>query len=123
MRSFLYIPGNRRKMLDKTAALAADAFILDLEDFVPPVEKANARVLVREYAGRITKPSRLGSDKRGSRSDFYVDDLDAIVGAAGVAGLFIPKVDSAEQVAAMDRQLRELEQGVAVSRRKRPGSF
>ena len=60
MRSFLYIPGNRRKMLDKTAALAADAFILDLEDSVPPAEKANARVLVREYAGRITKPSRPG---------------------------------------------------------------
>ena len=31
-RSFLYVPANRDKFLDKALGLPADAFIFDLED-------------------------------------------------------------------------------------------
>ena len=42
-RSFLYVPANREKFLEKAIGLPSDAFILDLEDSVPRAEKANAR--------------------------------------------------------------------------------
>src|SRR5262247_2990899 len=52
-RSFLYVPANREKFLEKAIGLPSDAFIFDLEDSVPPAEKANARQGVREYAPKI----------------------------------------------------------------------
>ena len=42
-RSFLYVPANREKFLDKALTLPADALLFDLEDSVPPAEKAQAR--------------------------------------------------------------------------------
>ncbi len=38
-RSFLYVPANREKFLEKAMELPSDAFIFDLEDSVPPAEK------------------------------------------------------------------------------------
>ena len=108
MPSFLYIPGNRRKMLDKTASLPAEAFILDLEDSVPAAEKAAARALVCDYAARIPD-GRAWVRTNAPGSEFFDGDLDATVGAPGIAGFFVPKVDTAEQVAAIDEALRRRE--------------
>ncbi len=108
MRSFLYIPGNRRKMLDKTASLPADAFILDLEDSVPAADKAEARALVREYAGKVGN-GRAWVRVNSLESGAFADDLDATLGAAGIAGYFVPKIDTVAQVAELDRHLGELE--------------
>src|SRR6478672_5370039 len=52
-RSFLYVPANREKFLDKAVGLPADALLLDLEDSVPAAQKAVARAAVREYAPKI----------------------------------------------------------------------
>src|SRR5215470_212500 len=52
-RSFLYVPANRDKFLEKAIALPSDAFIFDLEDSVPAAEKENARAGVRAYAPKI----------------------------------------------------------------------
>jgi len=41
-RSFLYVPANREKFLEKAIGLPADAFIFDLEDSVPAAEKVDA---------------------------------------------------------------------------------
>jgi citrate lyase beta subunit len=49
-RSFLYVPANREKFLDKAMGLPSDAFIFDLEDSVPVPEKDNARAGVKAYA-------------------------------------------------------------------------
>ena len=43
LRSLLFIPANRKKMLDKMDILKPDAFILDLEDSVPEEYKDLAR--------------------------------------------------------------------------------
>ena len=47
LRTILFVPGNKARMLDKARALPADAVILDLEDGVPPAEKEQARATVR----------------------------------------------------------------------------
>ena len=46
--------GKSRKVSGEGHRLPSDAFIFDLEDSVPPAEKANARTGVRAYAGKIS---------------------------------------------------------------------
>src|SRR5437762_4111023 len=43
MRSLLYVPANRPRFIESAARSAADVVVLDLEDSVPPSEKAAAR--------------------------------------------------------------------------------
>jgi citrate lyase subunit beta/citryl-CoA lyase len=52
-RSQLYVPGNNEKMIVKAAALDADSVILDLEDAVPPVQKAAARGIVMRLSKEV----------------------------------------------------------------------
>ena len=53
MRSFLFAPGNRPRMLEKVGHCGADAVILDLEDAVPISEKEATRQAVRGAVGAI----------------------------------------------------------------------
>ena len=92
-RSFLYVPANREKFLEKAIGLPSDAFIFDLEDSVPPAEKANARAGVREYAPKIAG-DRVWVRVNGLDTGFAADDLDAVIGVAGLAGIFLPKVET-----------------------------
>lgn len=43
-RSFIFIPADRERMLDKINILLPDAFILDLEDSVAAENKEIARI-------------------------------------------------------------------------------
>lgn len=103
-RSVLYVPGNRPRMLAKAPTLPADAFVLDLEDSVPPEEKTEARRLVREallggaFAGR-TVLVRVN----GLRSGLAQDDLAAVV-VAGLFGVDVPKVEDPQDL----REVEEL---------------
>jgi citrate lyase subunit beta / citryl-CoA lyase len=114
-RSFLYVPANREKFLDKAIGLPADAFIFDLEDSVPPAEKANARAGVRAYAPKIAG-ERVWVRVNGLATGFAEDDLDAVIGAAGLAGIFLPKVETPDEVKRWDAMIGALERarGVAV---------
>src|SRR5712692_11290109 len=81
-RSFLYVPANREKFLEKAMGLPADAFIFDLEDSVPPAEKANARAGVRAYAPRIPD-NRVWVRVNGLETGFADADLNAVIGVTG----------------------------------------
>ena len=96
-RSCLYVPANREKFLEKAIALPADAFIFDLEDSVPAAEKADARAGVRAYAPRFPG-NRVWVRVNGLDSGLAPDDLDAIIGVAGVVGIFLPKVETRDEV-------------------------
>jgi len=107
-RSFLYVPANRDKFLDKAIGLPADALLLDLEDSVPAAEKAVARAAVREYAPKVpgdrvwVRPNAIDSDDGRA-------DLDAIIGTKGLVGLFAPKVDTRDEVLRWDKLIGDLE--------------
>src|SRR5262245_20426196 len=107
-RSFLYVPANRDKFLDKALGLPADAFIFDLEDSVPPAEKANARAGVRAYAPKIPG-ERVWVRVNGLDTGLAEADLDAVIGVAGVAGLFLPKVETRDEVLRWDAMIGALE--------------
>jgi citrate lyase subunit beta / citryl-CoA lyase len=107
-RSFLYVPANREKFLDKAIGLPADAFIFDLEDSVPVPEKARARAAIRDYAPKIPD-LRVWVRPNALTTEFGHGDLDAVIGVGGIAGLFLPKVESRDDVRRWDELIGELE--------------
>ncbi len=122
MRSLLFMPGNRERMLAKTPTMVADGVIWDLEDAVPWEEKQAARELVRqvlaEQGVQFPDSLRLYVRVNPEVSDLLEADLGAVAGPC-LHGVMLPKVESAEQVLRLDRLLGELEE----ERRLAPGSI
>lgn len=107
-RSMLYVPVIVQRFVAGAADRGADAIILDLEDSVPPAEKARARMLLSEAVAAV---GRRGADVlvRVNRPwRLLVPDVEAAA-IAGVRALALPKVDTAEHVAAVAEILDELE--------------
>jgi citrate lyase subunit beta/citryl-CoA lyase len=114
-RSFLYVPANREKFLEKAIGLPSDAFILDLEDSVPRAEKANARAGVRAYAPKISN-DRVWVRVNGLDTGLAEADLHAVIGVAGIAGLFLPKVETRSDVMRWDGMIGTLESERGIAR-------
>jgi citrate lyase subunit beta/citryl-CoA lyase len=107
-RSLLFVPANQRRMLDKLNSLPADGYIFDLEDTVPAPEKANARAMTREYMAKV-RGVRSWIRVNALPSGYMHEDLEVFVGTPGLAGFMVPKQDSLEDVAAVDRMLASVE--------------
>ncbi|MEO3745419.1 CoA ester lyase [Plantactinospora sp. B5E13] len=95
--TMLYVPGDRPDRFGKAVDSGADAVILDLEDAVVAARKAYARDAVAEFVGSVhAVPVHVRvNELTGPDVDA---DLDAVAGAPGLAGLRLPKVESAEAV-------------------------
>jgi citrate lyase subunit beta / citryl-CoA lyase len=107
-RSALSVPGSSERMLAKAATLEADEIVVDLEDSVAPDAKDRARELVghhlastRSFAGAVAVRVNPLSGRWGER------DVAQLVKQAGpqIGSLVVPKVESAEDVVAVDRLL------------------
>ena len=66
-RSSLILPVNVPRFVEKAYARGADAIVLDLEDSVPPQEKASARKLVRDSLAARRPRRRRGAGPREQR--------------------------------------------------------
>lgn len=53
MRSLLFVPAHRQRLVDKALGLPCDMLILDLEDSVPPEDRGDAREGVRRAAREL----------------------------------------------------------------------
>ena len=123
LRSVLFVPGNRSRMLAKAPTLDADAFIIDLEDSVPAAEKVATRPLVRQAvddfiaAGRMQVYVRVNplDSKTAFSRGVGLQDLAAVI-CANLAGIILPKTETAAEVIAVDRHIADLEmaQGIPV---------
>src|ERR1700751_2128094 len=95
MRSFLFVPADGGKKLDKAMASGADALIVDLEDSIAPGRKAPARELAAAFLGQgLEEPSRprLLVRINGLQTGLAGADLDAIVPARPDA-IMLPKAE------------------------------
>ena len=115
LRSLLFVPGDSERKFDKAGACGADALILDLEDAVSPSRKAEARALVAELLQR-PDPRAWSFWVRVNALDtgMTAEDLAAVV-RPGLDGLLLPKANGAADVAALARQLDELEAGAGMA--------
>ena len=123
MRSLLYTPGHRAEMVAKVLGgrldVSPDVALLDLEDGVPPAEKANAR---REIAAALAAADRgLASKERENdhrplrfariRPALFEDaalDLAAVV-RPGLDGVVVPKVRRAEELELLEGAIADCE--------------
>ena len=107
-RSLLFVPANQKRMLDKLNDLPSDGFILDLEDTIPSVEKANARAMALEYMPQVPG-ARCWVRVNPFDSGFLEDDIQSFVGIGGLAGFVVPKQDRLEDVQQVDALISDAE--------------
>lgn len=100
-RSYLFVPGNRPERFDKALAAGADAVIVDLEDAVGPTDKPAARAALARWLD-AARPVWIRVN--GVDTPWFADDL-AAARRPGVAGVVVPKSESAAQVADVARAL------------------
>ena len=105
IRSFLFVPGDSERKLEKATAVGADAMIVDLEDSVTAESRPRARELAREFAtGKAGVWIRINPVD----SSDALADLEAVMPAAP-DGIVIPKPRSADDVMRVAVKLDELE--------------
>jgi citrate lyase subunit beta/citryl-CoA lyase len=99
LRSALFVPLVDERFLAKAHERGADALLLDLEDSVPPAQKAAARALLPEAVRRLAAAGATVMVRVNSVAEHLAEDLRA-ADKARVAAVFLPKVENAEQIAA-----------------------
>lgn len=107
MRSYLFVPGDAPRKLEKGLASGADALLLDLEDAVAPDAKPKAREVVREYLNDVrakTERPRLFVRINAFDTGLSDADLDAII-PARPDGILLPKSRSGADVAHLDAKI------------------
>ena len=107
-RSLMYVPVNVEKFIDKAHTRGADVIQLDLEDAVPPAEKANARKLVEKNAARVRRGGADVVVRINQPLSLAVRDLEHSI-CPDVDGIAITKADSASHVRLLDQLVTELE--------------
>jgi citrate lyase subunit beta/citryl-CoA lyase len=110
-RTMLYLPGNNPNMLVRGHLFGPDGLILDLEDAVAMSEKDSARVLVSHFLkqgefGKCEVSVRIN----GIDTEYWKDDLEAVVPYKSLDGIRAPKVDSPETIKVLDEELSRLEE-------------
>jgi citrate lyase subunit beta/citryl-CoA lyase len=120
VRSALFAPGIKERVMTKALESGADAVILDLEDSVPAESKREARLLVAKIidaaAGAHARPA-IYVRVNAATSGLLDDDIEAAVRPC-LDAILLAKAESIEDVhrtaAAIDK--RELQRGI------KPGS-
>lgn len=113
-RSLLYVPAHVDRYVDDAHTRGADCIILDLEDSVPPQQKALARARAASAAAGLRSAGCDVVVRVNNPLPSTIQDIEAVVGP-DVLALAIPKVRNAEHVQLLDEMVSqaELRRGIA----------
>ncbi|MGB6534523.1 MAG: CoA ester lyase [Xanthobacteraceae bacterium] len=107
MRSYLFVPADSAKKLDKAMASGADALIVDLEDSIAPDGKARAResaaAFLKNAVATAPRPY-LVVRVNGLQTGLTDADLDAVAPARPDA-IMLPKAEGGASVVHTDAKL------------------
>ena len=112
-RTFLFVPGNHPRKLEKVFDSGADAIIIDLEDAVAIAEKPATRAVAVEALKQDHKP-RGYIRVNAIDTEFCFEDLSAVVGP-WLDGIVLPKVESASDYLTVDWVLGNLERNAGMA--------
>jgi citrate lyase subunit beta/citryl-CoA lyase len=124
MRSWMFVPGNRQRMIEKSLGVTVDAIMMDIEDGVAPAEKDSARQQIAacrdQVAARVKAEPQLRTPARYVRINAVGhkrsrDDLASVV-RKGLEGLVVPKVETPEQIKSVAETLDRREGEVGLER-------
>lgn len=109
-KSFLFVPGDSKKKLDKIQDSEADAVIVCLEDAVSETNKPAARTMTQEYLQTYRDKSkpRLWVRVNPITTDHMLKDLVAVM-AGAPCGIFFPKPSSSDDFRKLDDYMTALE--------------
>ena len=128
-RTLLFIPGNNKRFLEKSKFLYPDILCFDLEDSVPISEKTIARDMIIESLSSSNKaenPSDINNNNNNAanyknkelpqifvrinsfESGLYEQDLEYVI-CEKLAGIVIPKVNSASELEKITEIIANLE--------------
>ena len=110
LRSFLFVPADSEKKLQKTLDSVADTLIFDLEDAVAPSRKKIAREMCVTHlqAAAASRPWKAFVRVNPYATSDYLDDLAAVV-IPGVDGIVLPKIEGMAQLELICAQIDVLE--------------
>ena len=108
MRSLLFVPAHDERKLAKGLNSGADALIIDLEDAVPEAEKPRARSMCAAFVRENRSRMKLFVRINALSTPHAAADLEAVV-ASAPHGLMLPKCEGGEDVAALSKQVGDLE--------------
>jgi citrate lyase subunit beta / citryl-CoA lyase len=111
-RSCLAVPGSNPRFLEKAKGLEADQVFLDLEDAVAPLAKPDARknIVASLNEGGWGDKIRVVRVNDWTTQWTYRDVIEVVEGAgANLDCIMLPKVQTAEQVVALDTLLAQIE--------------
>src|SRR2546426_4632413 len=117
LRSWMFVPGDRQKMIDKAVALPVDAILLDIEDGVAPAAKETARKQMAESLDRIAVQKKENPSYRTPARYVRINavghermntDVEYVIRPA-LEGLAVPKVETPDQVNVVEKILDERE--------------
>ncbi len=108
-RTLMFVPSNRANMVEKAKGTPADVIVLDLEDAVPPNEKAAARETIRASIESLHSAGKTVHVRINNlETTLTRDDLAAVIGP-GVQALLYPKAQSGQEIRDLDVLIRERE--------------
>jgi len=110
-RSRLYAPGNNPRLLVGIELHGADCVLLDLEDSVPPVEKAAARILVKHLLATIDLPEVWV--RINPLSSYGRDDLAEVL-RSRPHGICLPKAESAADIDELAAEIVRVEKELGI---------
>jgi citrate lyase subunit beta / citryl-CoA lyase len=106
------VPGSNPKMIDKARGLPADQVFLDLEDACAPLAKPGARKIIVDALneGGWGERIRVVRVNDWTTEWTYRDVVEVVEGAGpNLDAIMLPKVQTAEQVHALDLLLTQIE--------------
>ena len=116
LRSLVFVPGNQANMLERATGFPADVIMVDLEDSVPPDEKANARDMATEWVPKLRAMGHRVMVRVNSLDTGLIrDELAAVVGP-DLDGVSIGKAESPQDVRDADILISSLEAAVGLER-------
>ena len=107
-RSALILPINVPRFVERAHLRDADAIVLDLEDSVPPAEKASARGLIPAALAMVARGGAEVAVRVNNEPALLAEDVDAAV-HAGLDTIAFPKAESADQIRAVVARIEALE--------------
>jgi citrate lyase subunit beta / citryl-CoA lyase len=116
-RSCLAVPGSNPRFLEKARTLDADQVFLDLEDAVAPLAKPGARgtIVGALNEGGWGDKIRVVRVNDWTTSWTYRDVIEVVEGAgANLDCVMLPKVQTADQVVALDLLITQIEKTVGL---------
>ncbi|UOR11375.1 HpcH/HpaI aldolase/citrate lyase family protein [Halobacillus amylolyticus] len=103
-RSYLFVPANSNKLIEKGLTSEADAVIFDLEDAVALSEKNVARAKLLHHLKTVRCSSRPFVRVNSTESEYFEEDVRTFAALDNI-GIMLPKAETKEDIARLETLL------------------